>query len=246
MKVMQTELNKLYTEYLKEIFSDRKLYEQILNFEISSPLFLDCNAEFGKYADSDFKVLYVGKETNYWYNQKERTVSELLYDIQDTEKYINGLTELYKKFNIGHNYKTSIFTFMDIIVNKLRVKNQKTGVLWTNLLRHDGFNGKVSREIEKKVSYHNNYILRKELEILKPDAIIFLTGPNYDYILENSFAGLKKIKINEKSEREICLLNHENLPEKSMRIYHPGYHGRKGADYRWELADKIIELIEMK
>ena len=243
---MQTELNNLYAEYLKEIFSDRKLYEQILNFEISSPLFINCNAEFGKYKDSDFKVLYVGQETRFWYNQNERKSSELLHDLQDTQKYKNELTELYKKFNLGHNYKYPIFIFMDIIVNKLRDNNKSTGVLWTNLLRHDGFPGKVPAETEKKISYNNNYIFRKELEILKPDAIVFVTGPNYDYILENSFRGLEKIKIDEKSEREICLLKHENLPDKTIRIYHPSYHNRISSDYKWNLGDTINDLLRNK
>ena len=246
MNNIQTELNNLYAEYLEKIFSDRKLYEQILNFKVSSPLFIEYNVEFGKYADSDFKVLYVGKETNYWYNQNERKNDNLLHDLQDTKKYLNGLTDLYKKFNLGHNYNTPIFIFMDIIINKLRVNNKSTGILWTNILRHDGFNGKVSVETEKKISYNNNYIFRRELEILKPDAVVFVTGPNYDYILENSFSGLEKIKIGKKSEREICLLKHDNLPDKTIRIYHPGYHNRISAEYKLNLGDIINDLMKNK
>ena len=107
------------------------------------------------------------------------------------------------------------------------------------MLRHDSFGeGKIPYEIERKITYNNNYILRKEISILKPDTIIFATGPNYDYILENSFTGLEKIQFKNEFVREICLLKHKELPEKSIRVYHPNSYKYKGTSYRWELADK--------
>jgi len=243
MTETQSKLENLYTDYLKVILSDKELYEKVLNFNISSPIFLNCNAEFAKYIESDFKILYVGQETNYWFNSKERADKDLLHEIRNSKQYINGLTELYNDFNLGHNYKKAIFTFMDILVDKLRKQNYMTGILWTNLLRHDGYNGKVPLEVEKKITYNKNYIFRKELEILKPDAVIFATGPNYDYIIEKSYSGLEKIKATDESERKICMLKHKDLPEKSVRVYHPNAHKYQGGDYRWELADKIIGLI---
>jgi len=247
MNDLQKQLNDLYFDYLKTIFTDKELFQQVLNFEISSPIFLDCNAEFGNYLDSNFKILYVGKETNYWFNEKEREDSGLLTDISNYEKYIQALTDLYKTFNIGHNYKRAIFTFMDIFVEKFRNINGKTGILWTNLLRHDYYgNGKVPPEVEQKITFDKNYIFRKEVEVLKPDAIVFVTGPNYDHIIENTFVGLKKVTIENESEREICFLEHENLPKKTIRVYHPDYHWRINAEYRWNLVEQLTELIRLK
>lgn len=245
MKNLQNQLNELYLDYLNEIFADKVMFDQVQKFEISSPIFLDCNAEFGKYADSDYKVLYVGKETNYWFNQKEREQSGLLNDISDIDKYLFALTDLYKTFNIGHNYKRAIFTFMDILVEKLRSNNKKTGILWTNLLRHDYFgNGKVPYDVEEKITFDNNYIFRKEVEILKPDAIVFVTGPKYDYILEKTFPGIKKIAIKNMAVGEICLLEHEYIPRKAIRVYHPDAHKYRGRDYRWKLSSDILEVIK--
>lgn len=224
MENLQQQLNNLYLDYLNKIFSDKELFEQILKFEISSPLFLDCSVDSGKYLESEIKVLYVGKETNYWFNEKEREEKGLLNDISNKDYYLSALVGSYKKFNIGQNYKTSLFTFMDILIEKFRANNNKSGILWTNLLRHDYYgNGKVPFEVEQKITFDNNYIFRKELEILKPDVVVFVTGPSYDYILENTFIGLKKVIINNVPEREICLLEHKDLPKKSIRVYHPGY-----------------------
>jgi hypothetical protein len=244
MNNLQEQLNELYLEYLKKIFMDRDLYNQVLNFKLSSPLFLDCEADFGKYKNADYKILYVGKETNYWFNKKEREKCDLLRDLSDYEKYLEALISLYKTFNLGRGYKKAFFTFLDIIVEQLRNKNDSVGVLWTNLLRHDSFgNGKISPEIKQKITFDNNYILRKEIEILKPDVIIFVTGPNYDSVLENTFPGLKKIRIDNESEREICFFEHVDLPQKSIRVYHPDYHWRIDADYRWNLAERIEGLL---
>ncbi|OFY50444.1 MAG: hypothetical protein A2W85_10420 [Bacteroidetes bacterium GWF2_41_31] len=245
MENLQNQLNELYLDYMNKVFADKVIFDQIQNFEISSPIFLNCNAEFGKYIDSDNKVLYVGKETNYWFNQKERENSGLLKDISDYDKYLLALTDLYKSFNIGHNYKRAIFTFMDILVEKLRSNNEKTGILWTNLLRHDYFgNGKVPSDVEQKITYDKNYIFRVELEILKPDAIVFVTGPKYDYILEKTFPGIRKVAIKNMAIGEICLLEHKEIPRKAIRVYHPDAHKYQGGDYRWELSSVILDVID--
>lgn len=115
-------------------------------------------------------------------------------------------------------------------------------------MRHDSYGeGKVLKDVEKKITFDNNYIFRKEVEILKPDAIVFVTGPNYDYILENTFLGLKKVHVNEEDdEREICFFKHRDLPEKSIRVYHPSYIYRQGEEYIKLLLEQLKELIETK
>lgn len=245
MKNLQNQLNELYLDYLNKIFADKEIFDKVQKFEISSPIFLDCNAEFGNYANSDYRVLYVGKQTNCWFNENEREQSGLFNDISDLNKYLFALTNLYKTFNIGANYKTAIFTFMDILVEELRSNNKKTGILWTNLLRHDNFGqGKVPYNVEEKITFDNNYIFRKEIEILKPDAIVFVTGPNYDYILEKTFPGIKKIAIKDMEVREICLLEHKDIPRKAIRVYHPDAHKFYGKNYRLKLSSDILEVIE--
>jgi len=44
------------------------------------------------------------------------------------------------------------------------------------LLRHDCYGKGLPNEIITKVAYDNNFILRKEIEILKPDALVFWQG----------------------------------------------------------------------
>jgi len=244
MDKIQEQLNQLYKDYLKKIFSEMDLLELVDSDEISSPLFLDCHAEKGKYLDSDFKILYVGKENNYWVDSHHRE-RKGISDLNNFDNYIKGLTEIYYEFNIGFNYSTAFFTFLDILMDELRKDIRNVGVMWTNLLRHDSCgNGRVSPEIEQKITYDNNFVFRKELEILKPDAVVFVTGPKYDSILEKTFPGLEKSTIGKWEIGEFCSLVHKDLPKKSVRLYHPDAHKWYGEDYRWKLVADISEIIK--
>jgi hypothetical protein len=240
MNQIQKQLNELYLNYLTTILKDNEIYEGIVNHTISSPLFINSEVKVGKYFESDLKFLYVGKENNGWFNEKDRKRSGLDDDIQNTEKYLNDLLNLYYCFNIGTNYKSPIFTFFDVLVDKARTEKPKTGFLYSNLLRIDC---SKSEYLKNKVfAIDNNNILLKEIEILKPDVIIFATG-TYDGFLKSTFKGVKYGTTINRKINEYSLLQHPLLPEKSIRIYHPDYHSRKGADYRWLLAEDIIKHV---
>ena len=226
------------------MYSDSELYNSVEKFEISSPIFVDCNAEKGKYLNSEFKVLYVGQETNYWFNEKEREQAGLLSSINDKDKYLKALVSLYSTFNIGEKYRSSIFTFLDLVISELETYKKSVGVLWTNVLRHDYYGYKrVPYNVESKITYENNYILRKEIEILKPNAIVFVTGPSYDLALKNTYRDLKFIEIESWSLNECAILESDVFKCKAIRVYHPNAHNRRGADYKHELSKLISRIL---
>jgi hypothetical protein len=81
-------------------------------------------------------------------------------------------------------------------------------------------------------------LLVTELNIAKPDICLFVTGPNYDFILERYYP---KIKFKELGlpVRQFAKLIHPQLPLRSYRMYHPNYLNwdRKG---RWEMTFQIL------
>lgn len=236
---LQKQLNELYDDYLATILKDDLLGKAILNFEISSPILVNVDAKSSNnYENADFKLLYVGQETNYWYNESERREDGFFDSLTDSVGYRDALLNLYANFNIGHNYNTSLFQYKNQILSKL--EQSQIGVLWTNILRHDQFGeGKVSPEIEAKITYDNNYIFRRELEILKPDAIVFVTGPRYDYVLQNTFNNLKITQGSQHhSFNAFALLESEELKAKAVRMYHPNYLNRHRARY-WDALPEL-------
>jgi hypothetical protein len=240
MNQIQKRLNELYLNYLNTILKDKEIYEGILNYTISSPMFINSEVKVGKYIESDLKVLYVGKENNGWFNKEDRKRSGLDDDIQNAEKYLNELLNLYYDFDIGSNYKSPIFKFFDILVDKARKINPKTGFLYTNLLRIDC--SRLERLKEKVFEIDNNNILLKEIEILKPDVIIFATG-TYDGFLKSTFKGVEYVTTNNWKPSEYSLLQHLLLPEKSIRIYHPGCYNIKGPNYSRLLSEDIVKHV---
>lgn len=69
--------------------------------------------------------------------------------------------------------------------------------------------------------------LRQEVMIIKPTAVVFLTGPYYDEILKHEFPGVEFQKVTDNRDvRQFAKVIHSDLPDKSFRTYHPGYLAR--------------------
>lgn len=241
---MQQKLDALYLDYLTKIMAMQEVEDAIENYEISSPFLLDVNAPRANYLNSSFKVAFVGQETNYWFNQDERLNSGLGLLSQNLTKYVDALKALYMKGNIGEFYRTSIFTFFDILSDKIKETHKGLGMINTNLIRHDYFGkGKLPEHFIEKVQYNQNEILRKEIEILRPDLVVFVTGPNYDRYIQRTYPNVTFEPIGNKTLREIAIL--KNIPniKKAIRIYHPSYHNRKGANYKYEIAGIVKQNL---
>lgn len=239
---MQKQLDNLYQTYLETLFSDKEFEEMIENFRVSSPQFLDTETPRGKYLSSEFKVVFIGKETNGWFNDNERKEEGLTQINRQFEKYIHSLKKIYSRHNIGANYRSPIYLFIDLLVERIS-ESKNVGFLLTELLRHDYDCSGLPTDIIAKVAYDNNFILRKELEILKPDALVFLTGPNYDRHITMTYPTAFFQEFKGYSLNQVSVI--KNIPNIKMaiRIYHPDYHNILGADFKYEMTKVIAEFL---
>lgn len=242
MEATQSKLDSLYNEYLDRIFADEQLLKMVENYELSSPHFLDVNVERGNYLGSEFKIVFVGKETNGWFNPKERQDAGLEIINKQNQKYLSALKQNYLRHNIGVNYRTAIYTFMDLVIEKMS-ERLNTGFILTELLRQDYLCAALPYDLIPKIAYDNNYILRKEIEILEPDAIVFLTGPNYDSNIKLTYPEAAFQSFSDYPKSQIAII--EGIPKvgKAIRIYHPDAHKYQGEDFRYEMVEIIKEHI---
>ena len=244
MNKMQQSLESLYKYYLKQIMSDNEVKDAIENYSISSPFLLNVNTPGSNYLNSDYKVIFVGQETNYWFNQIERRNSNLEPINGQLDEYVSALTDLYLRTNNGEKYRTSIFIFYDILRIKILERQSSLGMLNTNLIRHDNFGeGRLPERLINKTAFNENEIFRKEIEILNPDSLVFVSGPNYDRYIRKTYPNVVFEKIENKPLNEIAIL--KNIPnvKSAVRLYHPSYHNRKGANYKFEIASIVTELL---
>ena len=142
--------------------------------------------------------------------------------------------------------------------------NSEITFLYTNLSRHDeeykDRHGAIRTEEYLKVIHdNNNEIFRKEVEILKPDYIFFLTGPDRDALLietypDAQFKNIEKWQIFENENSLFTEVYSSELNAKSYRMYHPQSYNRlkwkicnrfnlEDCDALEILSDELIELL---
>ena len=225
LKEKQNKLNELYKPFFNSVKD--KVGDDIGQY--GNPLLID----LAKTNNINTDVMIFGQETNTWYNGI---------------KNIDELIEIYSKF-LNDNLRSNT-PFWQCFRKWLGDEN---GVyVWNNLSKMDyNSNGNRSilecpnKKILEEILKGSAEIIKKEIEIIEPKIIIFLSGPSYDFIIEDYLGGKKKdnLEITEiAEENQLCefeLKGFENI--KSFRTYHPRYLNTQG-----DLKNKIVEFLRAK
>ncbi|MDE5791100.1 MAG: hypothetical protein K2H96_07735 [Muribaculaceae bacterium] len=225
-------LRELYDsrlENLKKMF--RELNESLNDADtnFSWPLLLRIWEK--EYYDAPIKLMVFGQETKGWNNPVNSKIEE---------NTAESLTEEYYLHNLGrHRLGRSSF-FRTIHDLNRRVGNPDSNCfVWNNILKfgkEDSAGYPSDNVMEAELKYLN--VIPDEIEILNPDACVFLTGPNYDSDIKKRFQDAVFIPVEGFKSRELIIIKSKSLPQKTFRTYHPGY----GSIYR-EGYDRIIDTI---
>jgi len=202
------------------------------------PLLIKIDEEYEK---ADLKIMIFGKETNTWYVEYNHGVFG--YDID-----MESLLSIYEEFYLNKRYKSYGRPFWNYI-NKIRSNSsidglKKIGYVWNNVLKI----GKVASGtplqglLNKTVEHFN--VIPQEIEILKPDILIFFCGHGYDNYISERVGAFSVQPIDDFKINEFCKLNFSNIPVKlAFRTYHPGYLHYLPIDQRNNIFETIIKLI---
>lgn len=207
MENLNEQLKELYSKnwdvLLEELDSDK------LEVASSYPLLIKINEK--KYEKSNFKWMVFGKETNGW-------------DVYDGT--IDSVLDNYYRFtdssgNFDVDYKSF---FWDRVKDFHRVLDEKakqnTYLIYNNLLKigklDSGTPPKYITDIERK----HFSVIKDEINILKPDMLLFLSGKNYDHIINDIWGDVAMDAI---APYENDLLVRINIPgvKLAMRSKHP-------------------------
>ena len=190
----------------------------------SAPLLLHVKPD---YAEADVRLMVVGQQTNTWWGADGW---DKLRGEQDEQNRIGYLLERYSEFDLGARYPGPFWSAARSLARSLGSDNKRCALIWSNLNRVDRAQSKkdpdarASKEIEDALRHMP--LLEGEIAILKPNVVVFFTGPNYDDRLVATFPGVKYGPVNGQ-ERWLSVLEHRALPRASFRTYHPGYLQRK-------------------
>ena len=247
-------LEQLYNEHFekaKRAYADKKSQG---NFKIANPLLLKISEK--EYEESDLKVMIYGQETYGWFDKTTalkdietlkdsqwESVHE--YDMAETAQEFGNVSlkqlmyeyDKYLKHAIRKKQKRTFWNNgFNYFVKRLSEGYKKPYFMWNNISKFGKINETgMTNEIR---NFERGYfpVVSKELEILKPDIVIFLTGPSRDVDIKANFKDVTFKSINTKEpivskDGKTCysmpeLVVFQELPDtKAIRLYHPNYFG---------------------
>ena len=209
-------LSELYNKYFDNALKNKN------ELKISSPLLLKINEE--EYNSSDLKVMIIGQETFGWHGEfGSENIDELM---DGYDKYLTN--------NLRGKNKRVFWKAFHHFEKKLNnhYNNQKLYYIWNNLIKISKYEDKGMTNAIRNFEHNNFSVILEEIKILKPDMIIFFIGPNRDSDIKYNFNDVSfdnmgypdKIK-DKKTYTTAHKVISTDLPEKSVRLYHPNYFG---------------------
>jgi hypothetical protein len=229
-------------ELLKNLYSSKwgKINEMLQSFNEDDPEDLENLATHplliktdDEYAKADLKVMFFGQETNEW-----NGVFEEYADLE-------SVLAVYEDFYLKRGYEQYGKPFWNFIRNlKSTQSTKKIGYIWNNVLKIGKSESGTPQQglIKYTIDYFN--VIPQEIEILKPNVLLFLSGHTYDDHIRKTIGNFSIVPIEGFSTNELCILKFDNISvDLAIRTYHPGYLQRLG-ERRMNITETIVNLIE--
>ncbi len=229
-------------ELLKNLYSSKwgKINEMLQSFNEDDPEDLENLATHplliktdDEYAKADLKVMFFGQETNEW-----NGVFEEYADLE-------SVLAVYEDFYLKRGYEQYGKPFWNFIRNlKSTQSTKKIGYIWNNVLKIGKSESGTPQQglIKYTIDYFN--VIPQEIEILKPNVLLFLSGHTYDDHIRKTIGNFSIVPIDGFSTNELCILKFDNITvDLAIRTYHPGYLQRLG-ERRMNITETIVNLIE--
>lgn len=128
---------------------------------------------------------------------------------------------------------------------KDKFKEKKLGFFWSNVV-------KIGKAYDKGLP--PNYILdvlktdfnvlQEEINIIEPDVIIFISGPDYVFYINEQIANVKTEAVDGFGIREFAQMKIPNV-KFSFRTYHPQKMNFLGKEKYSEIYNTIVRKIEL-
>lgn len=248
---MQSDLEKRYQQ-----FHASANFIPSLAQRLSSPLLISI---FENWLNSRYKIVVVGQETNGW-AYKRNDVEFPYYkwpypfdicNFQDfksiSAKAVEAMVHGYREFDFAlhepRTYRSPFWLAYRQLRNNLE-NDLAQSILWTNVFRMDVGGKSVinnATDQERQSIYNNTSgLLSDEISILNPKATIFFTGPDYDEAIRRQFPGVAFNQFLRYELRKVAKLTHKNLPQCTIRTYHPGHLRRSR---QWEIITDIESFV---
>lgn len=183
-----------------------------------------------RYMTSNIKIMIFGQETNSW----ERGTVEEFTPIEKSHEITDKTIDIFMNqylcfFNKKMTQKGIDSPFWNTIkkINKELTKSKlDTYIIWNNIYKIGNKSKDKNRPNENIRKFENarfKKVIDEEIDILKPDLIILLTGPDYEKRVIKILPILEEKQIHEKIEtNELAYFSLES-GILAYRTYHPNH-----------------------
>lgn len=212
------------------------------------------------YTKADIKIMFFGKEPNGW----ERDNVEEHLDVGDLmATYEDFLDDNYVAIEGNGGYFSGGSQFFKRGINGIMAEikdnllnaypGKRVSMIWNEIsklsARTTKGGGAVNADVHE-IEKNFFHVIPDEVEILKPDILIFFIGPGmennkyYNYILENfKLNGKPNPLPNLPTGEDVIKLPIEGV-KFAYKTYHPGYAPKDANTFHWKLYDAILKDIK--
>lgn len=202
------------------------------------------------YTKADIKIMFFGQEPHYW--GKDLDVGDLMSayeDFLDDKFVVEGNGGYFNEDEVG---KARIFRFaINGIMSCMRddilqaYPDKKVSMIWNNISKLSTLEGGPVNMRIHEIERNYFHVIPQEVQILKPDILVFFTGPGqntyYEYIKENftllgeplPLAGLPVDDVAKLPVKEVSL---------AYKTYHP--NAKKTDGFHWNNYNAILADIK--
>ena len=180
------------------------------------------------YTKADIKIMFFGQETHGW--EKDLDMGDLMGSYENflDDKYVmEGNGGYFNEDEVGNTrmFRFAINGIMSCIREDIlqAYPDKRVSMIWNNISKLSTVEGRPvdtkTHEIERKC-FH---VIPQEVEILKPDILIFFTGPGentyYKYIKENFTINGEPLPLGGLSVHDVA-----KLPIKEVGLAYKTHH----------------------
>jgi hypothetical protein len=248
----------LAPELYQRMLNRREQLDTIGSENLSGPLFATAPK---RWFACRRRTVLIGQETYGWGfsepcpadNRHHHSISTLK-DIGQRADAVAKLCDAYVKFDLGKSNskleRTPFWRMHRLLANRLGDGDYQS-VMWLNVVAVDycAF-GASSASMWWNLTYEDVDLvaewqrgkLTSELKKLKPDCVVFASGPNYDRYLRAEFGELKVSQVDKFDALSLAQMSDRDavLPSATYRMYHPGYIMRRGI---WNNLERFVESL---
>ena len=176
------------------------------------------------YSRASDRIMICGQETQGWGNE---------FDEQQAPVTVRQIIDIYRGFVWTGGYNSPYWAF----INKMQVALPSKGFVINNIVKVGRRHGPGCDDEINDKALKFFPVNREEFSILKPDKIVFLTGPNYDWHIQRVLGPFSKTAVQDGTKCLDILTFRDPLLPQAIRCYHPAYLRRR------KLTDSYIAKV---